>query len=317
MALGPLTLRCPRCAGFLSAAPVPVPYATWCACPHCGYPVPVLAPRDRAPLFSWEAYPQLYGDLPRGAPDRRGVRRTGLALLIAATVLVSGLAVLTGYDGALAFSPGPFEVVGSVWNGAPSGFPGTVPLAGATIQVRDESGAIHAAVSGSDGRFQVGGVPPGRVDLNVSARGYEPASFELFASAPYSSRGADGDPLVVALFPVGSTQNGTNVSSTAFTPFDGLEPLIASLWSGTALLVLGAIVGGAGALWAVRDRRPAVGTAGGVALAAAPIPLFLLSIPQAFPIVGWLSALAVTLGALAAGFEATRVPSGDPENSAR
>src|SRR5579863_7481481 len=87
----PVELRCPSCGTRLTAY-TPYPWITsYTRCPHCGSVLPFVAPREPAPLYSWDVYPGLYPPTPIPRPPGRGRRPALLALLLASTLLLAGL----------------------------------------------------------------------------------------------------------------------------------------------------------------------------------------------------------------------------------
>lgn len=289
MAIPTLTLRCPRCGRILSA-PTPASAAVaWYACPHCGAPVPVLAPRAPAPLFSWEVYPHLYPPLPppRGpSPRLPGVT---FALLLALAVALAGFAAFFAVTGAESASPGTYAVGGLVTG------PGGSPLPGATVNVSGEGGFDRLLVTGSSGTFDLLGVPGGGVLLNVSDPGYSSQSMLIFLSPVYSATGGDARSLSFELAPGPSTTTTSRVVSA----FPDLESLLATLFSGAIWLALAALVSGVGARSFRRSGDHATGVAGGFAGILAPFAFILLGITSIFPGLEYLGGLLIALGVLA------------------
>lgn len=70
-------------------------------------------------------------------------------------------------------TPVPITISGAVIDKA-----SRTPIAGAVVQV---VGASLSGVSGADGRFTIAGVPPGTLQLQVSAGGYSGASYSISA----------------------------------------------------------------------------------------------------------------------------------------
>ncbi|MCI4360675.1 MAG: hypothetical protein L3J91_03155, partial [Thermoplasmata archaeon] len=127
-----MTVRCPRCGAYI-AAPAHQPALTsYATCPHCSTAVPIVAPRDPPPLFSWEVFPSVYPSLPLPrAPGARLTVAVGLALVVA-TLLLAGLAGFLVWSGVQASGPATFTVEGTVVRAnSPSAQP--LPIAGATI----------------------------------------------------------------------------------------------------------------------------------------------------------------------------------------
>ncbi|MCI4325158.1 MAG: carboxypeptidase regulatory-like domain-containing protein [Thermoplasmata archaeon] len=292
-----VTIRCPRCARFLVAPAPASAEPAWFSCPHCAQPVPVVAPRDPPPLFSWEVYPHLYP--PAGPPKvpGPGVARLLTALLLTATVVLAGLAGGLGWAGADSLSPGGFEVRGVVEHDLGA----ATPLAGVTVNLTSETGAATTTTA-SDGTFSFPHVPAGGVTLNFTDPGFAPVVIQLFASQLYSTAGI-GSPVNVEMSP----GEPGNVTDVALTPFGDLAGYLTSLWSASALLALGAVVAAVGTIAAYRERRLPFAVAGAGAAVAAPIAPGLLSVMGAFPVVTWFAALAVAVGAVALGLGTVRL----------
>jgi hypothetical protein len=285
-----VTLRCPRCGAFVAAPSVAVPGPTWASCPHCQNPLPVLATRDPPPLFSWEAYPNVYPSLPTPkAPGRRMSKMTAI-VLVATTILLASLAGLLVGTGAAALSNGSYTLAGSVLG---QEGPGRVAIA-ATIHLLGEAGFNVTFPTGPGGLFSIPGVPAGGISVNVSAPGYQPEVLELFLSNVYQSV-SDPQALSFVLAP-GSGASTTFVGASSF---GDLEGFLTSLWSAAAVLVIAAVLAGAGAVAAFRYRRPGLAVAGGAAAAAAPSSLFLLGDIPAFPMLAVPVLALVSLGAVA------------------
>jgi hypothetical protein len=292
-----VTLRCRRCGGWLSA-PTPWSAATaWFACPHCLAPVPVVAPRDPAPLFGWEVYPHLYPPavLPR-APGREWGPIV-CAFLVAATILLGGMGVVLAREGAISLEPSRHALGGTVFV-AEGGGAAPRPLPGAQVNATGENGFRASTLTGPDGRFGFASVPAGGITLNVSAPGFSPVVESLFFSPVYQSPGRSPEAVNIDM----STGPAGNATSLTDTPFPDLENLAASLFSATVLLGIGAVLAALGAFYAARRARPAVAVAGGAASALAPVPLYATN---ALAIVPWLG--TVTLAAVAIGVAAAVV----------
>jgi carboxypeptidase family protein len=294
------TIRCPRCGRFLVAPSPPTSEPAWFACPHCAQPVPVLAPRDPPPLFSWEVYPHLYP--PAHPPKVPGpaVGRLLTALLVTATVVLAGLAGGLGWAGAATLAPGGFTVRGFVVQSGGSG--PSVPLVGASVNMTGESRA-SSTTTGGDGSFSFSSVPAGGISLKVTEPGFEPVLLHLFASALYSTAGV-GAPVYVGLTPGPPTANTTDVALSSFGNLDGY---LTNLWSSSILLGMGAVVAAVGALAAFRERRLSYAVAGAGAAIAGPVAPGLLGVMGVFPVVGWFAALAIALGAVALGLGTVRL----------
>jgi hypothetical protein len=300
---GPLvTIRCVRC-GRLLVAPVP-PGADplWFTCPHCAQPLPVVAPRDPPPLFSWEVYPHLY---PPARPPKvpgPGVGRLLVALLVTAALVLVGLAGGLGWAGASSLQPGAFTVEGLVM--LSTGGDTSVPANNSLVNLSSESGEVQTVATVSDGQFTFHGVPSGGLTLNVTHAAYGPTLVQLFASSVYSSAGV-GRLLVVTLLP----GSAGNVSYESYTPFGDLDGFLTSLGSSAVLLAFGAVVAAVGAIAAHRGRRLPFAVAGGGAAIAGSLAPGLLGVETAFPLVTWFAGLAITTGAVALGLATVRLAS--------
>ena len=302
----PLTLRCPECGQFLVAPSPPFHAAAWVACPNCGSPVPVLALRDPPPLFSWEVFPHLYPAVGSFQHPGRGLSRLVLALLVSATVLLAALGIGAALAGSAALASGTFTVQGVVQQGSSDPAVGPTPILGAVVNLTGENQQRLSTVTDLLGEFRFVGVQPGSVSLNISAPGYHSALVALFASATYSTVGADGRSVIVDMVPVSGRSNGT-ISTGPSPVFSDLESFVASDFSASILLGMGAAVAGAGAWASRRDRHHAMATAGGSAAIIAPITLFALGLTAAFPAAAWFGGLAIGVGTAAASLEATRM----------
>lgn len=305
----PVTLRCPRCGGYLSAWPPVGPYPAWYRCPHCGDPRPVLRPRLPAPLFSGEAFPGLYPSarLPR-SPDRP-VRFAATALLIGAAILLLGLALAFLGQGLGAIPDHPYTVSGTVL--APSAPNGTFTgLAGAEVNVTGEAGFHASERTGPTGRFLFPAVPAGGILLNISAPGYAPISEQRFVTPVYASPSGRLTNLTVVLYPGGPA----DAVVLAESPFNDLTEFISSVWSGTVVLAFGAAVAAIGAVRLARKDRPAVGIGGGVGAGLAPLALLEIGITSTLPLTLALATAGALAGLAAAALLVVRLASeGTPE----
>ncbi|MCI4328482.1 MAG: carboxypeptidase regulatory-like domain-containing protein [Thermoplasmata archaeon] len=294
-----VTIRCPRCARFLVAPAPASSEPTWFSCPHCAQPVPVVAPRDPPPLFSWEVYPHLYPPANPPKVPGPGVTRLLTALLLTATLVLAGLAGGLAWEGAASLSPGGFAVRGVVMESLAGG--ASAPLAGVVVNLSSESTAA-TTTTGGDGSFEFLHVPAGGVTLNFTRPGFAPLVLQLFASQRYSTAGI-GSPVHVTLSP----GDPGNVRVLTLSPFGNLNGFLTSLWSASILLGIGALVAGIGTLAAFRERKIPYAVAGAGAAIAAPVAPGLLSILGAFPVVTWFAALAITVGAVALGLGTVRL----------
>ncbi|MGI0132083.1 MAG: carboxypeptidase-like regulatory domain-containing protein [Thermoplasmata archaeon] len=284
-----ITLRCTRCGQLLSAPSPASLAAAWFACPHCGAPVPVVAPRRPAPLFSWEVYPHLYPPLPppRGPSPR--LPQATFAILLALAVGLAGVAGFFVLNGATTFSP-PAYTVGGVVTTA-----GGVPFPGATVNISGENGFDRVLVTGSGGTFELAGVPGGGVLVNVSHAGYESASAQIFLSPVYSAPGGGARALQFELEPGPSSTSLRTVD----TAFPDLESLLATLFSGAIWIGLAAGIAGLGARAVRRAEGSPVGVAGGCAGILAPFAFVLLGITAIYPALTYVGGVLIALGVLA------------------
>jgi hypothetical protein len=290
----PVTLRCTRCGSIVAAPAPPVPYAAWYRCPTCGQPIPVLRPRDPAPLFTWEAFPHLYPPPPAARPPGARAYRLCAVLLLLATVLVLASAAGLLWQGARA-DPGPTYTIGGHVLQFLNGNTTRTPISGALVVLTDDSGRRSSTTTGPGGGFSFPRVPTGAIELNVSASGFEPATLDLFASPPYSSAGGNLTNLSVYLAP-GSPAAGTTQLDTEFP---SLENFLATVWSSASLLVLAGLVGAAGTVYLARRGRAPWGVAAGSAGVLAPVALGELGVTNLFPILTDLTLLAGALGGTA------------------
>lgn len=260
--------------------------------------MPVAATRDPPPLYSWEVFPHLYPPAPVPRAPGQGYRRLVLAGLAAAAILLAGVSAMLVADGVGALGPDRFGVSGEV-EAPPLGVGGTAsPLAGAVVNLSGEGGFVARTVTGPSGDFAFSGIPSGGVSLNFTSPGYENLSVTMFVSGPYRSPGADHG-LLVTLTP-GRAANGTTIIDT---PFANLEGFLTEVGSSTVLLLGGCAIATLGAVYAARERFPAVVTAGGAGAAAAGVSVYLLGVAAAFPVVGLVASVAIALGAMAAGLQ--------------
>ncbi len=267
-----VTLRCPRCGAYVAAPAYPTMAPTWATCPHCSTPLPVVSPRDPAPLFTWEAFPGLYPALraPQ-APNPRVTPATAIVLLGLAIVL-AGLAGGLAATGVAALGPATYEVGGTV-----EGLPPTMV---ATVHVTGEAGFNQSVTTGPQGRFLVPGVPAGGVLLNITTPRSQAALVSLFLSPVYSSI-PDPTNFTVLLAP-GSPENATVQGSAVYGDMEGM---LTGVWSGSAVLAIASGLAGIAAVAAWRRRGPTWVVAGGTAAAVVPFALVELGIASAFPLV--------------------------------
>lgn len=259
----PVDLRCPKCGARLTAY-TPYPLITsYTRCPQCGSVLPFVGPRDPAPLYSWEVYPGLYPPTPIPRPPSPWRRPAVLALLIGVTVLLVGLGGVFAWVGGDALRPGTLTVGGTL---------SPAPLSGAWVNVQGENG-FDVNTTVPTGAFSVAGVPYGGVEVTASARGYGILQFDLFYSPVYSS--ITGSPEAIQLDLTAGNSSGVTVVESA--PFPDLETFVATVWSGTGILWISALLTGLAVAAARRDRLPLV-VVGGVSAIAAPFVLPILGI---------------------------------------
>lgn len=270
--------------------------------------MPVVAPRDPAPLFSWEVYPHLY---PPARPPRvpgPGVARLLVALLVMGTVVLGGLAAGLGWVGVESLHPGGFTVRGVVEDPSNAG---PRAAAGAVVNLTSETGLTAKVVTGANGTFAFSAIPPGGIAINVSQPGYASLIIDLFASTVYSSLGVSG--VLHVTMPTGTSSNTTYESET---PFGDLNGFLTDIWSSSVLLSFGAVVAAVGAVAAYRERRFPYAVAGAGAAIAGPLAPELLGVTIVFPVVNWFAVLAVAAGAAAFAIAAMQVfnlgDSGEP-----
>jgi hypothetical protein len=303
-----VTIRCVRCGRLLVAPAPPGADPAWFACPHCAQPLPVVAPRDPPPLFSWEVYPHLYPPAQPPKVPGPAVGRLLVALLVTAALVLVGLAGGLSWAGVSSLSPGQFTVEGVVVLSAGGT---TEPGVGAVVNLTSETGETRSVATGPDGSFVFSGIPPGGVVLNISAVGYGPLLLQLFASSVYSTAGV-GRSVDVTLSP-GSSGNVTYESDS---PFGDLDGFLTSIGSSAVLLGFGAVVAAVGAVAAYRGRRLPYAVAGAGAAIAGSLAPGLLGLETAFPIVTWFAGLAITTGAVALGIATVRLATlGTPPDS--
>ncbi|MGA7924349.1 MAG: carboxypeptidase-like regulatory domain-containing protein [Thermoplasmata archaeon] len=288
MADPPLTLRCTRCGGWLSAMRGPSATTQYVSCPHCGSPVPVVPPRDPAPLFAWEVYPYLYPPLPLPRPPPRSARPFTVGSLLVAAALVWLLAGVTLYGGAVALTPHQYRIAGVV-----EGPAGT--LAGASVNLTGENGFHEQYITGTGGAFDFTGVPSGAVTLSANASGYVPTEVDLFVSPAYVAAGGSPQAVVIPVEYGSSSASANVVSDSAFV---SLEDLVTSLWSGTVVWLLAGVVVVLGVLAFARSDRPTRGVVAASASLASPVVLLFLNVSLIYP---WLTFVAAVVAALGAG----------------
>jgi hypothetical protein len=288
-----VTVRCPGCGAYVAAPATAPTAATYATCPHCSTTVPIVAPRDPPPLFTWEVFPSVYPSLPvPRAPGARLLSVVGIALLVA-TVLLAGTAGFLVWNGVEAVGPGTFQLQGTVVHD-PGGSGGAQPVAGASVNVSGESGMHALVVTNASGEFLIAGIPAGGVFVNVTAPGFNSVLLEIFLSSIYTST-SPGSALIVTL----TASTGTTSTTVVQSPFPSLENLLASLGSAAVLLGMAAIIAGLGARAALRRGRVTHAVVGGAAALVAPAALFALGETVVFPYLEIPTVVLAALGALA------------------
>jgi len=288
-----VTVRCPRCGAYVAAPARSPTTASYATCPHCSTTVPIVAPRDPAPLFTWEVFPSVYPSLPvPRAPGARLLTVVGVALLVA-TLLLAGLAGFLVWNGVEAVGPGTFTLHGTVVRSSEFSSV-TEPVAGGTVNVSGESGFHELVLSNASGGFVVTGIPAGGVSVNVSAPGYSSVLVEVFVSAIYATA-SSSSPLVVTL----TASAGSPSTIVVQSPFPTLENLLASLGSAAVLLGIAALIAGVGARAALRKGRVTHAVVGGAAALIAPAALFELGETIVFPYLELPTVALAAIGALA------------------
>ncbi|MCI4350645.1 MAG: hypothetical protein L3K15_03930 [Thermoplasmata archaeon] len=286
-----VTARCPACGGLLAATATA--YATsYVRCPHCGEPVPIVAPRDPPPLFAWEVSPQLYPPIPTLSDGgRRPVRPFVLGALVVAAVIAAVVAGIVAEDAARALTPGRIVVAGTVEVG-PGGVVGPLPFA--HLRLTGENGYTASGTTAPDGSFSFSGVPRGAVAILVNSTGYPNTTFDMFFSPVYSEP-AHPTGLVLEL-PTGSSASSVTV---LYASFGSLEELAATLLTAVVIFAVGIVMAAVG-VWAIlRQRRPGLAVAGAAGVLAAPICLPLLTLDTVLPDVLLVGSVASAFAAAA------------------
>jgi Carboxypeptidase regulatory-like domain len=270
-----VTLRCPRCGAYVGAPSYPSLVPTWVTCPHCSNPLAVVAPRDPAPLFSWEAFPHLYPPLPAPRAPNPQITMVTALLLAGLTVFLAVLAGILGGTALAAVAPATYEVGGMVVDA--QGNPIAVI---ATVQVLGENGFNESVTTGTGGTFLVPGVPAGGVRLNVTAPSYSPTLYSLFLSPVYSST---SEPQVLRVSLLSGPANNTTVEGSVV--YSDMEGFLTGVGSGAGVLAIAALVAGVAAVSAWRRTGTPWIVAGGAGAAVVPFAMVELGLPSAFPLV--------------------------------
>jgi hypothetical protein len=240
-----------------------------------------VAPREPAPLYSWEVYPGLYPPTPVPRPPSAWRRPTLLALLIVATVLFATLGGIFAWVGGDALQPGTLTVGGTL---GPSGVPS------AWVDVQGENG-FHENESAANGVFSIAGVPYGGVEITAGAIGYTTLQVDLFYSPVYSSITGSPAAIELELTPT----NGSSLSIVDTTAFPDLETFVAYVWSGTGLLWIASLLTGLGVVAVRRDQLPLI-VVGGATAMVAPFALPILGIDVVNQAITISAVLALPLG---------------------
>jgi hypothetical protein len=307
MSASTVSLRCPACGGELRVALAAQPPTQWFPCPHCRSPIPVVAPRELPPLYSWEVVPGLYPELPRPRVPKWRVRRAAAATLLVVAVVAAGIVaglVVAGWDAA---QPARYTISGTVVGASGDS---TSPLAGAVVTLVDDQNRSTTQVTGFDGGFSFANVMQGGVAINVSDSGYAPVTLYTFVSNVYVAQSSG---IQIVMTP-GTASNGSVV---ALTPFPDMEQFLASVGGAAVLLGIVALVAGFAAVATIRDDRPAFGVLGGAAGLLSPLALVYLSLSSALPILIDLTAITAGAGAFVVAIRATQIaqtgPAPDPD----
>lgn len=282
-----LSVRCPQCGTTFGVLPGSGLATQWIPCPQCRTAVPIVLPRDRAPLFSWEIYPGLYPNyIPPRAPRVRRRPATIYALL-ASLVICAGLVGAFAYEGVLAQQPASYTVSGTIV--APNG----APVVGAQVELTTEANQSSLVTTGPAGTFSFTNVPVGGLLLNATRTGYAYTAAYLFLSTVYVSGGSTTG--------ISLTLNPAPANSTTLyaTPFPTLESFVATLWATAGILGLVAIVDGYAIVRTRRTDRPIFGIAAGFGSLLAPLPIALLSVEVAVPIPSLITVPVAVLGGFA------------------
>ncbi len=256
----PVDLRCPHCGAWLRAYSAYPQRTAYTRCPHCLATLPFVVPRTPAPLFSWEVHPGLYPAVPAPRAPFRQQRAVVFALLLVGTLLIVGVGGWFAVEGAVALSPGTVTLGGTLT---------PAPIVGAWVNVTGENG-FHENVSVPAGSFSVPGVPYGGITLSAGAPGFQTVTFDWFVSVVYSTETGNLSRLTIALASDSAPAQAAAVPAT----FPNLEAFVATLWSGTGLLAVTAVVAGLGTVAARRGRlAPAVAAGSAVLLSPAISPI--------------------------------------------
>jgi hypothetical protein len=272
-----VTLRCPKCGAYVGAPAYPTLAPSWVTCPHCATPLPVVAPRDPPPLFTWEAFPGVYPPLPTPRVPSARIHVITALLLASLTVLLAVLAGLLGGTGIAAGGPATYQLAGTVVTegGEPLGIV-------ATVHVEGENGFNETVTTGLDDRFDVPGVPAGGALLNVSAPSYEATLFSVFLSPVYSSTSDPGALMVTMV--AGSSLNATTEGSPVYGDMEGF---LTGIWSGAGVLGIAAAAAGLAAIASWRRLGPTWVVAGSAGAAVVPFAVVELGLASAFPDLEW------------------------------
>jgi hypothetical protein len=242
-------------------------------------------------------YPNLYpsAPIPRGNPFRwhRGI----VALLWSAAIVLAGACGTLGLVGMATLTAGPVVVAGVVLD---AGNSSAVPLPGAVVHLWGESGHGRSAVTDIHGAFRFSPVAVGGISMNVTYRGFAPATLQLFASPYYASSG------LASLRILLSHTNLTGSTQIDATSFVDLESYITSLGTGAFLLGVGTLGAILGARAAERPRPGSAVVAAGAGAAITPAAFYVLGLTSAFPVLWAPAAFAAAFGGAGAAMATGR-----------
>jgi hypothetical protein len=307
--MGPsqVSMRCPTCGQAIRAVVAPAPPTQWFPCPACHVPVPVVAPRELPPLYSWEVLPGLYPLQPMVRQPRWRPASVAAVALAVAAVLAAVSAGLLAMEGFTASEPAAYTVSGTVYE---VHLGSELPADGARVVLyTDDNRSSQIQITGPDGGFLFTGVPAGGIEINATATGYAPTVVYTFASKSYATQTRG---LSVTLEPGGVN----NTSADVLSPFGDLASLLATVGGSAALLGGSAIAAGVAAVVIRRPGGGAVAVIGSGAALAAPVVLLLLLLGGVFPVVTVLAGLVGGLGAFALVFATFEVSTGRPAQPA-
>jgi hypothetical protein len=253
--------------------------------------VPVLAPRDPAPLFSWEVYPHLYPQLTAPRSPAQQIPRIGLATLFALLLFFAGVAGLLAYEGAYSLAPSHYTIAGVVVAN------GTGPLAGTTVRITGENSFDESVLTNASGTFTFSGVPAGGMTLNATHPRLGFVAVQFFLTPLYQA--VSGNPMQLVLT-FNAPSSGASAATSIESPFPDLETFVSSLWAGAGIVAIAALVVGLGVRAVRRGRPPTLAVAGGIAAVLVPVAVTELGLTGVFPYSWLVSVVAVVLGIVTA-----------------